>query len=135
LQRLADGFGAGLLHDSQQRIETALETIEGDGEQSLAVALNATELLTNAIKHGRPKAGAGVVRLTLRRRGMEAEFAVSDDGPGCGPGAIDGRLGTRLVAALAQQIGARVERSDLHPGCRVALSFEPDREAAAGKAA
>ena len=87
LQQLAAEFGAGLLHETQQRIETTLESIEMDGEQSLALALIATELLTNAIKHGRPKAGSGVVRLTLRRRGMEAELAVADDGPGCGPGA------------------------------------------------
>jgi two-component sensor histidine kinase len=135
LQRLAAEFCSGLLHETQQRIETALEPVETNGGQGLALALIATELLTNAIKHGRPKAGAGVVWLSLRRCGMDAELAVSDDGPGCGPGATDGRLGTRLVAALAQQIGARLERSDLHPGCRVTLSFVPDGVEAAGKAA
>ena len=135
LQRLADELGIALLHDGDGAIETALETVACDSEQAAALALIANELLTNAIKHGRPTAGRRLVRLTLRRRGRDAELAVADNGPGCGPQSTNGRLGTRLIAALAQQIGAHLERTDLHPGCKVALSFEPKPELAAGEAA
>jgi two-component sensor histidine kinase len=134
LQRLVDDLRIGLL-DETQRIETALESVEVESDRAAAVALIASELLTNAIKHGRPAQGPGRIVLVLRRRGLEAELTVCDDGPGCDPQVTRGRLGTQLVSALAQQLDGRLERSDQRPGCRVELRFGSDPRSAAGEAA
>jgi two-component sensor histidine kinase len=134
LHRLVEELRTGLLDDSA-RIEATLEPVEVESSQAAALVLIASELLTNAIKHGRPVRGQSRIAVGLRQRGLEAELSVTDNGPGCDPQDTQGRLGTQLMQALAQQLGAGLERSDQRPGCRVVLRFEPDRPRAAGAAA
>jgi two-component sensor histidine kinase len=69
--------------------------------QAIALALIINEVLTNAFKHGRPP-----FRVKLREGGSKGfHLIVSDSGEG--PSSVDNKvgLGSRIVAALVQQIG------------------------------
>lgn len=92
-------------------------------DRVVAAGLIVNELISNAAKHGYPgEAEGGVVRIGLRLDDVAAEatLKVSDDGRGMEdqrlPGhaqrndATNGGQGLALVAALARQLGGRVER-------------------------
>lgn len=101
-------------------------------DRVVAAGLIVNELVSNAAKHAYPgETETGVVRIGLRldEVAAEATLAVSDEGPGMddppppglpatGPplrndapnGSQGGGQGLALVAALARQLGGRVER-------------------------
>lgn len=65
------------------------------------------------------------MRASLRSEGTELVLSVADEGSGCCGDFRDppaGGLGFRFVAALAGQLGARVEENGA-PGCRFLLRF------------
>jgi two-component sensor histidine kinase len=100
-----------------------------------SVALIANELVTNALKHAFPEsAREGAVTVGFRRDGIDFVLTVTDDGvgmpvepcrTGAGPGASLGSgLGSRLVRALAAQLGGHVETvSEPGAGTRQTLRF------------
>lgn len=91
-----------------------------------SVALIANELVTNALKHAFPEpAREGAITIGFRRDGIDFILTVADDGvgmtePPCrsGDGPGDSRsvgMGSRLVRALAAQLGGHVETTS-QPG-------------------
>jgi two-component sensor histidine kinase len=105
----------------------------------LGLALN--ELVTNALKHAFPGGRAGTVRVAFRREAESGLYAlaVADNGAGfratggggglggaAEPGGHGGGFGSRLVRALAAQLGGRVEASSGQVGGSVVtLRFPP----------
>ena len=92
-----------------------------------SVALIANELVTNALKHAFPDLSReGAVTVGFRREGVDFLLTVTDDGvgmahPTCQPGA---GMGSRLVRALAAQLGGHVQTtSELGAGTRHVLRF------------
>ena len=80
--------------------------------QAVSIGLIVTELLINAVKHAFPPGRAGTVSVRYKASGSAWHLSVSDDG--IGRFGKDGQLvtpglGTSIVEALAQQLGARVE--------------------------
>jgi two-component sensor histidine kinase len=95
-----------------------LLSVIGDGggvtsRQAESLGLIVTELVINALKHAFPdeKVG-GQVKVAFDMAGTNWKLSVSDDGIGRPVGAIaqpKSGLGTSIVTALAQQLGAKLE--------------------------
>lgn len=97
------------------------------------VGLIVNELVTNALKHAFPTEREGLIRVTFRRDDLSYELAVTDNGIGS---AADVRLaraeaggaGTRLLRALATQLGGRLDLMGAEVGgtqCRLRFPVQP----------
>lgn len=128
-QEAADHL-AGLVEDLRRSVgggerQIALDAAPGltlPPERMAALGLLATELVTNALKHG-----AGRVTLALATRDGQAELAVSDEGAGFPDGFDVTRsrgLGMRVALAMARQLRGSL-RVESGPGGRVVASFPP----------
>lgn len=76
------------------------------------IGLVVNELVTNAFKHAFPGGRDGVVRVSFRREEDSYELVVADNGIGTvseQAGKIGGGLGTRILRALAVQLGGRLD--------------------------
>jgi two-component sensor histidine kinase len=96
--------------------------------RAIPLGLIVNELATNAVRHAFPEDREGTISVRLRRaeKGMLL-LEVSDNGVGTASGGADGGSGTRLIRALAQQLGGSVEREITPHGTRVAVRF-PEAE-------
>ncbi|MBL6454561.1 sensor histidine kinase [Belnapia sp. T6] len=81
--------------------------------QASAIALIVNELVTNALKHAFPDDMSGTIRVEFRREGSDYVLFVVDDGVGM-PSTTTGTkgLGSRIVRALAAQLGGRLQVGD-----------------------
>ncbi len=97
--------------------------LETDFTINLGVVL--TELVTNAFKYAYPD-GVGEIRVRLTRLPDEqAELVVEDDGVGWveGAPAKGTGVGSRIVSAMCNSLGARIEYRDRQPGTAAHLKF------------
>jgi two-component system, NarL family, sensor kinase len=95
--------------------------------QATACHRVAREAMTNIIKH----AGADTVHLALVRRGSEATLSISDDGASFDTAApaAPGHLGLRMMADVAESIGARLTmRSSPGRGTEITVVFPVERQ-------
>ena len=97
-----------------------------------SLGLIVTELLTNAVKHAFPEGTCDRrVEVAFQYEAGGWRLEVSDNGIGVAGGS-DGRikygLGTRVVAALARSLGARIEVSTGHGGTRISVRRPDPRE-------
>ncbi|MGG5811584.1 sensor histidine kinase [Falsiroseomonas sp. CW058] len=115
---------AGLVEDLSRSVghaarEIRLEAAPGlrlSPERMAALGLLATELVTNALKHG-----AGCITLRLAHDAEQAELVVQDEGPGFPPGFDPARsqgLGMRVALAMARQLRGTLRVAE-GPGGRV----------------
>jgi two-component sensor histidine kinase len=87
----------------------------------LGLILN--ELVINAVKYAFPDDRAGVIRVSLQRRGEQLCLTVSDDGVGFrGPNRDHGK-GQELIAALCQQLEGRLHRQSTDHGAIFSIVF------------
>ena len=88
------------------------------------LGLLASEVVTNAVKHGFPDDRSGAVQVVLARIGHGlGRLTVQDDGVGCA-GAPHENLGFELIRALAKQLGGRLSfKSAAGDGFMVAVEF------------
>jgi two-component sensor histidine kinase len=133
---------AGLVEDFRKtlpdaRVELTLDaaplTLPSRDATSLGVI--AMELVTNAVKHGFPGAMRGTVAIRLLQDGDAWMLEVTDDGTGATAAAEPGTeglsaegLGGTVIDAMAQVLGATIERAPLsadarHPGTRVRVTL------------
>jgi two-component sensor histidine kinase len=98
------------------------------------LALFAVEAITNAQKHAFAGRG-GLLRVTFRLIGEEAELEIADDGPGSAPPRNAAGVGRTLMAAFARQLHGRAEIvGNAWGGVTARLSF-PTPEAQTANAA
>lgn len=112
-------------HGARVRLEVENLAVATDKAVSIGVLL--TELVTNAFKYAYPGRRDGEVRVRFRRlESGRAELSVEDDGVGwSGEGEIQGTgLGSRIVKAMASNLGGSVVYDKRDPGTRVSLTFE-----------
>lgn len=112
-----------ILEDREARATFEIEEVVAGAEAAVPFGLFAAEAMTNAILHGAGPAGNSEVAVGLRavQRG-DVELTIKDAGPGLPEGAQG--LGLRLMDALGQQLGGRVERRN-EGGTLVRLVFNP----------
>jgi len=141
LQRLLSGLIEQLesaLGGEHRHIEVKCDIASRRAPSEIAVPLTlfTVEAVTNAFKHAFPAGQEGVIRVTLRPvDDAKLELMVSDDGVGfAGHGAHKG-IGSRLIAAFAQQLdGKATTVAAADGGIRVALVFpDPDRKPDGGE--
>ena len=107
-------------------VEIVLDADEVDlpTDRASAFAILMNEFVTNSLKHAFPDGRAGRVTLTVRERDGQVHAAFADDGVGYTGTARTEGLGTRLIQALASQLGAAVNLSTDGDGTRIELEFE-----------
>jgi two-component sensor histidine kinase len=93
-------------------------------EQAIPAGLLATELITNAIKHGRSPDGVARVHVGLTADAGRLTLTIADEGPGLTqlPRPSPGRLGWGLVPALTRQLRGKLQLEG-GPGGRVRIDF------------
>ena len=108
------------------RSEFDADDLEIDPDKLAPLALFAVEALTNARKHAFPDDTGGMIKVSFRVNGDEAELEISDDGQGDPTGgAGDPGVGRTLMTAFARQLRGKVEVGDNADGrgVRVRLIF------------
>ncbi len=112
------GHGASLRHD--------IKPLKLRTDASINLGIVVTEWVTNAFKYAYPGDRSGDVRVRLHQLpdGL-VELAVEDDGVGRnGDGTAKGTgIGTRIVKAIADSMGAEIEYLDRQPGTVARLIF------------
>ena len=92
----------------------APDEIQFAADRAILVALIINELVLNAGKYAYPDCPEGMIWVRLSQPDKNSVLvSVRDEGVGLPPGfdpATSKRLGTRLVNALAKQLGAEVTR-------------------------
>ncbi|CAO3432470.1 hypothetical protein [Azospirillum doebereinerae] len=111
---------------------TADETVELATDQAVPVGLLVNELVTNALKHGRPATSDGNIWTVevglVRIDGGQIRLSVRDHGAGLPDAALprkDGSLGMKLLNGLTRQLNASLIVENAAPGARIIVTFRP----------
>ena len=124
LTQLCASIGASMIHDRKRlTLTTRVDPVLIDGDVSVSMGLVVTELVINALKHAFPDGRIGHVVVGYTADADDWTLSVSDDGIGMDADAEDTQagLGTRIIQALAKQLGAIISVEDAAPGTRVSL--------------
>jgi two-component sensor histidine kinase len=111
-------------HAATARIEA--EHVELATDKAVSLGMIVTELVTNAFKYAYPNSQGGEIRISLHKTDPDRmKLTVQDDGVGWnGLGPIQGTgIGTRIINALAKNLGSAVTYADGRPGCEAMLEF------------
>ena len=105
-------------------VETSLCEVDLNADHAVALGVIITELLTNALKYAYPDQ-TGAVRVKLSEENGQFILVVEDDGIGSNPhiSPKGTGLGTKLIMAMAQNIGARVDQTHTHPDRKVGTRY------------
>jgi two-component sensor histidine kinase len=139
-----DQYLEALIEDLRRSSETnelaqltlASEPVAVEPDRAVAVGVIVNELVTNALKYAYP-GGKGPIRVDIRGTGNgRAALSVEDDGIGITPRAKPKStgLGQRIVRAMGEKLGAKIEIDRAHKGTRVVVSFDVRKQPAAAAA-
>jgi PAS domain S-box-containing protein len=112
----------GLLNSS---IEVRCESETGlwlDTDRAIPLGLLVSELLTNALKHAFPAGTPGEVYVGAKRDVHRLEIVISDAGVGLQANPARSGLGSKVIAALAKQIGVDII-TESEPGCGTKITI------------
>jgi two-component sensor histidine kinase len=112
--------------ESPRPIRLASEPIELTTDRAISLGVIVNELVSNACKYAYPRGAPGEVRIALGRDGAAGfRLVVEDDGCGIVQGAAPSGtgLGTRVVAAMAKSLQAKLSYDPAHGGVRAVLRF------------
>ena len=122
--QLCESIGASMIRDhSQLQLEVVADDSQVAADVSISLGLVVTELVINSLKHAFPGGRPGKIVVRYASQTPQWTLSVGDDGVGMpkdAPSATPG-LGTNIVAALANQLDARVAVTAAHPGTTVSL--------------
>ncbi len=130
---LCQSIGASMIRDHDQlTLEVSSDDSLATADVSVSLGLIVTELVINALKHAFPGGRKGKIIVGYHAEGADWTLSVSDNGVGMPTDTASAKsgLGTSIVAALAQQLNASVQGSDVKPGHRVSVVHEPAATAA-----
>jgi two-component sensor histidine kinase len=110
----------------------APEKIDFAADRAILVGLIINELVSNAGKYAYPNCSEGSIWVRVTKSDSKTVFvSVRDDGVGLPAGfdpTTSKRLGSRLVHALAKQLGADLTRPVSHVGANLALLVPLNRD-------
>ena len=122
---LCASIGASMIGDPGRLVlTTEVDDSIVDSDTSVSLGLVVTELVINALKHAFPgRAQRGNIKVGFKSEGTAWTLVVADDGIGMPKNENDRKpgLGTGIVEALANQMGATVMISDQAPGTKVSV--------------
>jgi two-component sensor histidine kinase len=101
-----------------------------DSNKAVAMGLVVTELVINALRHAFPKQRPGRIVIGYKTLRSGWKLSVTDDGVGVSQAWMNGANighGTRIIDALANQLGANVEVKSSPQGTRVSLTHSGER--------
>ena len=116
-------------HSSRLRLD--LKPFAMPTDRAVSVGMIVTELLTNAYKYAYPGRADGEVRVRLQPQDNgTAVLAIEDDGVGwSGSGPAKGTgLGSRIVQAMALNLGSSLSYGDGRAGTRAEIVIHRDAE-------
>jgi two-component sensor histidine kinase len=108
-------------------VSLVADEIEIEPDRAVAVGVMLTELVLNARKHAYPE-GNGPIRIRLEAvEPNRSVLSVEDDGVGLGNGkaADSSKLGSVIIKAMAQKLGADIRYDASHKGTRAIITFDP----------
>lgn len=137
LKQLCASLAASMINDDFCSIETRVAQVSVPSTTAVSVGLIVTELVINALKHAFPDPKSGcTVLVTYEVNDSDWKLSVADNGGSASstawPPATVG-LGTTIVNALAEQLGARVDTVSGSAGTTVSVmhsTFKPLPKAA-----
>jgi two-component sensor histidine kinase len=105
-------------------LELDVETADLPAKTVLPLGLMVSELVTNAVKHASSQSGCHV-RVKFCRHPRGWRLTVADNGPGIDAQALSahGRVGGRLLFALARQLGGAIEVDETRAGASISVVF------------
>ena len=129
-------FGNSLIEELRHGAPEGVVLLPRMGEielmtsQASALAILMNEFVANSLKYAFPDGRAGTVLLDIVREGNRVCAAFSDDGVGHNPAAPAGPgLGTRIMEAVAGQLGAELDFTASPGGTALAFDFPLERRA------
>ncbi|MGB0087671.1 MAG: response regulator [Rhodomicrobiaceae bacterium] len=119
--------------DGRETGSVSLQTdaVEIEPDRAVAVGVILTELVLNARKHAYPD-GSGPIRIRLQVvHPNQSLMSVEDDGVGLVNGStVQSRgLGTTIVNAMVQKLGAELRYDSKAKGTRAIVTFDPGNSA------
>jgi two-component sensor histidine kinase len=122
--QLCVSVGASMIRDHDQlSLHVNCDDSVVDADISISLGLIVTELVINSLKHAYPGGRKGRIIVSYNSHGPNWTLSVADDGVGMPTDAESATpgLGTSIVRALANQLHARVQVVDGHPGTTVSI--------------
>jgi two-component sensor histidine kinase len=123
--QLCESLGASMIQDpGRLSISVTVDDSVVSPNVSVSLGLIITELVINALKHAFPHRKHGVIAIDFRSKGNQWALSVKDNGIGMPTGEEKAKpgLGTGIVLALTNQLGAKIEVSEAGPGTSVVIS-------------
>jgi len=125
LTTLCGSIGASMIRD---RDELSLEVIADDGtttaDASVSIGLIVTELVINALKHAFPENRKGGILVKYKTHEANWTLSVADDGVGMpADSTAKPGLGTSIIQALSEQLGATIKVTGTNPGTKVSVAY------------
>ena len=123
-RKLCDSIGASMIRDHDQLVlEVKADDSTCEADESVSLGLIVTELVINCLKHAFPGGRPGKIEVDYHSRGPNWTLSVADNGVGMpkDDASLTPGLGTSIVDALANQLEARVQTADAHPGTIVSV--------------
>lgn len=125
LSRLCGALAASMIGDSRSlTLKVAADAATAISSDAVNIGLIITELVINALKHGFPDGRGGEILVSYEVDRSNWRLSVSDSGVGLElTSDRRGRtgLGASIIEALAHQLKARVEITNLSPGVVVSI--------------
>ncbi len=123
LTKLCNSLASSMIRESRPlSLDVRADEALISSRAAVSLGLIVTELVINALKHAFPHGRGGLILVEYRVEPSGWVLSVTDDGVGMPAKGFKVGLGTTVVQALAQQVGAEVAISDAAPGARVALT-------------
>jgi two-component sensor histidine kinase len=122
--QLCQSLGASMIHDHERlSIGVSVDDSKVKADVSVSLGLIVTELVINALKHAFPADRQGKINVDYSSDTSEWELSVSDDGIGTPEMLSQSKpgLGSSIVEALADQLGATIETQGADPGLIISI--------------
>ena len=97
-----------ILADTKISIVCDIEPAELTTDQAVPLGLVVNEVVTNAAKHAFVPGQEGRIKIRFRTRDDQCTLTISDNGRGLASPSKTQGVGTKLLRALARQMGARI---------------------------